>query len=311
MTFSFIKKTFVVIFSFTLLFVCSACDKTFSDNGKTSVVATNFPAYDFASHVCKDAAEVTMLLPAGAESHSYEPTAQDIIKIQNCDLFIYTGGESDVWVDKILNSLDSKVRTLKMTECVSLLPVGNSYAHFDEHAHDEFDEHVWTSPVNAIQIITKIKDKLTDFDVENANFYKNNANEYIKEITTLDSNFRDFFDTVENKTMVFGDRFPLVYFANEYDIRYYAAFPGCADHSEPGATTIANLIQKIDSEKIPTVYYIEFSNHNIADTLAEATGASTALFHTCHNVSKDQISKGVTYVSLMKDNLETLKNSMK
>ena len=311
MTFSFIKKTFVVIFSFTLLFVCSACDKTFSDSGKTSVVTTNFPAYDFASHVCKDAAEVTMLLPAGAESHSYEPTAQDIIKIQNCDLFIYTGGESDVWVDKILNSLDSKVRTLKMTECVSLLPVGNSYAHSDEHAHDEFDEHVWTSPVNAIQIISKIKDKLTDFDVENTNFYENNANEYIKEITTLDSDFRDFFDTVENKTMVFGDRFPLVYFANEYDIRYYAAFPGCADHSEPGATTIANLIQKIDSEKIPTVYYIEFSNHNIADTLAEATGASTALFHSCHNVSKEQLSKGATYVSLMQENLETLRLTMK
>ena len=111
--------------------------------------------------------------------------------------------------------------------------------------------------------------------------------------------------------MIFGDRFPLVYFAKEYDIKYEAAFPGCADHSEPGAETIANLIEKIDSENISTVYYIEFSNHNIADTLAEATGASTTLFHSCHNVSKEQILAGVTYVSLMRDNLETLKLTMK
>lgn len=311
MIFSFLKKALVIFCCFVLVFTAVACAKPVSDDGNTTVVATNFPAYDFASHVCKGAAEVTMLLPAGAESHSYEPTAQDIIKIQNCDLFIYTGGESDVWVDKILNALDNKVRALKMTDGISLLPVGNSVDHSDEHAHDEFDEHVWTSPANAIQIIKTIRDNLIAVDSKNAASYETNATEYINEITKLDNDFRDFFKTVENKVMVFGDRFPLVYFAKEYDIKYYAAFPGCADHSEPVATTIATLIQKIDSEKISTVYYIEFSNHNIADTLAEATGASTALFHSCHNVSKDQISKGVTYVSLMRDNIETLKNTMK
>lgn len=311
MTFSFIKKTFVIFLSFALLVATLGCAKSFSDDGKISVVATNFPAYDFASHVCKDIANVTMLLPAGAESHSYEPTAQDIIKIQNCDLFIYTGGESDVWVDKILNALDNNVTTLKMTDCVSLLPVGNSDAHSHDHSHDEFDEHVWTSPVNAIKIIKKISDNLTELDAVNADVYKNNANDYINEITELDCDFRNFFSTIEKKQMIFGDRFPLVYFAKEYDIKYEAAFPGCADHSEPGAETIANLIEKIDSENISTVYYIEFSNHNIADTLAEATGASTTLFHSCHNVSKEQILAGVTYVSLMRDNLETLKLTMK
>lgn len=310
MKISFIRKTAFIISVILLLFTAFSCTLNTQNSENTSVVATNFPAYDFARQVCKDSAEVTMLLPLGAESHSYEPTARDIAKIQNCDLFIYTGGESDAWVDKILASLDKKINTLKMTECVSLLHVGGEHAH-QEGEHCEYDEHVWTSPVNAAKIVNKIKDKLCETDSKNKQTYEQNAATYINEITALDGEFRAFFDTVKNKTLVFGDRFPLLYFTDEYGLSYVSAFSGCADHSEAGAAKIAEIIKKVDSEKISTIYYIEFSNQNIANTIASSTGCKTALFYSCHNVSKSQLESGVTYVSLMKENLETLKSSMK
>lgn len=296
-------KRFLSLFlaCFTLTICLAACQSgARGGSGHISVVATVFPAYDFAKHVCGEAGEVTMLLPPGGESHSYEPTAQDILKIQNCSLFIYTGGESDAWVDKILNSLDRKINTLKMMDCVSLLET--------EH---EYDEHVWTSPVNAAKITARIKDAFCEIDGAHQDTYTENASSYIAKLNALDQDFRDFFATVENKILIFGDRFPLIYFTKEYGLEYYAAFPGCAEHTEPSAAAITLLIQKIKDNAISTVYYIEFSNHNIADSLADATGAGTALFYTCHNVSKQQLSAGVTYESLMRENLSTLKKTMR
>lgn len=304
------RKIAFILSVILLLFTAFSCTLSEPNNKNTSVVATNFPAYDFARHVCGNAAQVTMLLPAGAESHSYEPTARDIAKIQNCDLFIYTGGESDAWIEKIINSLDKKVNTLKMTDCVSLLHVGGEHTHEDGE-HCEFDEHVWTSPINAGKIVNKIKDKLCEIDSENKQNYEENATIYANEISVLDKDFRAFFDTVENKTLIFGDRFPFLYFTNEYGISYISPFLGCADHSEPSAAKIAEIIKKADSENISTIYYIEFSNQNIANTIASSTGCKTALLYSCHNVSKSQLDSDVTYVSLMKENLQTLKSTMK
>lgn len=294
----------------SLLLACFALTACFSACGRAqlpaseelSVVAANFPAYDFSRQVLGNAGQVTMLLPPGSESHSYEPTAQDILKIQGCDLFVYTGGESDAWVDKILNSLDREINTLKMMDCVSVLT--------EEDGHEP-DEHVWTSPVNAIRITEEIRNRLCEIDSDRREIYKENAAAYIAELNALDEAFRSFFETVENKTLIFGDRFPLIYFTEEYGLEYYAAFPGCAEHSEPSAAAIALLIEKIKEKKVSTVYYIEFSNHNIADSLADATGTAAALFYTCHNVSEEQLSGGATYVSLMRENLATLQATMR
>ena len=272
-----------------------------SENDGVSVVAVNFPAYDLARAVC-GAENVSMLLPPGAESHSYEPTAQDILRIQESDLFIYTGGESDAWVERILASLDRAVNTLKMTDFVSLIEI-------DEH-DAEYDEHVWTSPVNAAAITNAIKSALCDMDSANKKMYEKNAQKYIEEINALDSDFRAFFDTVDNKSLIFGDRFPLIYFTEEYGIEYHAAFPGCAEHSEPSASDIAELMRMMQDENISDIYYIEFSDRNIAESLAEAGNAETHIFYTCHNVSKEQFDSGATYVSLMRENLEMLKGTM-
>lgn len=299
------KKILCLILSLSILVSLCSCVDLSSENNNDYVVATNFPAYDFARSVCGDIYTVKMLLPTGSESHSYEPTAQDILNIQNCKLFIYTGGESDAWVETILSSLDKKVNTLKMTDCVSPLSTENKHSH--DHS---VDEHVWTSPVNAIKIIKCISDKLCAINNEKAAEFNTNAAEYIDAIENLHNDFSNFFATCNNKTLVFGDRFPFLYFATEYNLSHASAFPGCAHHSEPGAETIASLIEKINNEGIKTIYYIEFSDMKIANSLSAATGAKTALLHSCHNISKEQFDNGTTYLSLMQENLETLKKTM-
>ncbi|NLV49510.1 MAG: zinc ABC transporter substrate-binding protein [Clostridiales bacterium] len=287
------------------------------DSGTLSVVCTIFPCFDFARQISEDSAEVLMLLPPGVESHSFEPTAQDIIKIQNCDLFIYTGGENDTWIEDILASLDAPVNALRMMDYVEIVEeefTEGMEADESEQSHEneqrEFDYHVWTSPKNVILIAEGIKDALCEAAPEYTDLFTENCAAYTALLTELDNDFTDFFSGVKNKTLIFGDRFPLRYFADAYGLDYYAAFPGCSANTEPSAATIAFLINKIKAENVGTVYYIEFSNHLAADSIAEATGANTALFHSCHNVSAQELASGATYVSLMRNNLEMLKGAM-
>ena len=266
---------------------------------------------------------MTLLLPPGAESHSSEPTPADIRAVQQCDLFLYLGGESDTWVETILESVEPQGTTLRMIDCVDLLEeetVEGMESHEDEHDHDEglglgevvgYDEHVWTAPRNAAQITRAIGAEMEALDPSNAAFYAANAADYAGQIEALDREFADFFAGVADRTMVFGDRFPLRYFADEFDIPYYAAFPGCSTQTEPSAATIAFLTEKVREEGISTVCYIEFSKHLVADSIAEAAGAETAMFHSCHNVSADDLAAGATYISLMTDNLETLRQHMR
>ena len=183
-------------------------------------------------------------------------------------------------------------------------------AEDSSHAHEvEYDEHVWTSPQNAILISRAIEQALCRINPENTEVYQKNADSYVSELETLDQNFRDFFAGVSHKTMIFGDRFPFRYFAEEYGLDCFAAFPGCSNETEPSAATIAFLTDKVKSEKISTVFYIEFSNHQVADSIAEAT--KTALFHSCHNVSAQEQKDGASYLSLMEQNLNTLKEVLR
>lgn len=317
--------TAALLAAFLLLSGCGKTETAPADGetDKLTVVATVFPAYDFARAVGGEAAEVSLLLPPGAESHSYEPTPADIMAVQQCDLFLYLGGESDTWVETILESVEPQGTTLRMIDCVDLLEeetVEGMESHEDEHDHDEglglgevvgYDEHVWTAPRNAAQITRAIGAEMEALDPSNAAFYAANAADYAGQIEALDREFADFFAGVADRTMVFGDRFPLRYFADEFDIPYYAAFPGCSTQTEPSAATIAFLTEKVREEGISTVWYIEFSNHLVADSIAEAAGAETAMFHSCHNVSADDLAAGATYISLMTENLETLRQHMR
>lgn len=300
-------------------FLLAGCGSNVSSSapadGRLRIVSTVFPSYDFARAIAGEYADVTILLSPGMESHSYEPTPQDMIRIQNCDLFLYTGGESDAWVGDLLSSLDKPVNTVKMMDCVNvyeeeMLEGMQEEEPSGEH-ETEYDEHVWTSPKNAVRISRAIEKALCGIDPDNAAFYQKNADSYAAELESMDQRFRDFFAGVSKKIMVFGDRFPFRYFAEEYGLECFAAFPGCSSETEPSAATIAFLTDKVKSENISTVFYIEFSNHQVADSIAEAAGAKTALFHSCHNVSAQDQKDGATYLSLMEQNLNTLKEALR
>ena len=322
-------KKWITLWS-SLLLVClllagctsQAESETLSDGEEQGlqIVTTVFPAYDFARAVAGEYADVTLLLPPGTESHSYEPTPADMIAVEECDLFIYLGGESDAWVDTILDSTGASDKAMRMIDCVDLLEeetVEGMEAEPEEHDHDHglgevvgYDEHVWTSPQNAAAITRAIGARLEELDAAHAQDYAAGAEDYAGQLEALDGEFRTFFDGVTDKTIVFGDRFPLRYFAEEYGLNYYAAFPGCSTQTEPSAATVAFLTDKVRQEGISTVWYIEFSNHLVADSIAEAAGANTALFHTCHNVSAEDLENGATYISLMEGNLERLRQYM-
>lgn len=502
------KKYISILLAAALALAClSACrssDKSaVNDSERLSVVTTIFPQYDFTRQIVGDKADVTMLLKPGAESHSYEPTPQDIKTIQNCDLFIYTGGENDVWVDDILNSMGTqKPDTLRLIDCVStvneeivegmehehdhdhekiveseikdrplsdftgdfqsVLPYfedgtldeyiteeaeeseksfdemkqdflrkrksdyntlsiqGNTvsfhtssravsadyeymgfqtakdddgditsvwytfqskttasgapvYLAFNDHgigadAHEEeldeheeeiahihlrygnesadalidvenwtptfyasdaaedeikesltghshghekeTDEHVWTSPKNAIEIVDKITSLVRSKDQKNADTYEKNSADYKERLEQLDASFREVADNAERKTILFGDRFPFRYFADEYGLSYYAAFTGCSTETEASASTVAFLTDKVVEERLPVVFTIELSNGKIADSICEATGAKKMTLYSCHNVTKEQMENGVTYLSMMTENVDSLRAAL-
>jgi zinc transport system substrate-binding protein len=277
---------------------------------KINITATIFAPYDFAREVAGDRANVTMLLPPGSESHSYEPTPRDLIAIQNSDVFIYVGGESDTWVERILESMDSGMEILALMDTVQ--PVEEELVEGMEEEEEEeeeaaYDEHVWTSPRNAVQIVTAITELLCERDGENADYYRLRAEAYIAKLEELDGAFRAVVDAGIHKTIVFGDRFPFRYFTDAYGLSYYAAFPGCSTETEPSAATVAFLIDKIKSDRLPVVFHIELSNERMADTIAEATGAKKLLLHASHNISKNDFEAGLSYLDIMKGNVETLR----
>lgn len=302
----------LLVFSTAMFCGCQNQNKTENSSGKLKIVTTIFPAYDFAKNIFGETAEVTMLLKPGMESHSYDPSAKDVVKIDECDLFIYNGGESDAWVENILKSTEN-VKALKMVDAVEVL--GEEHTDgmtAEEHDHDEeeYDEHVWTSPKNAALIAASIRDKAKEISPENAAAFDKNAESYIAKINSLDERFAELL-AGEKRYFVFGDRFPLLYFFKEYGLNYYAAFPGCASETEPSAQIISFLSKKLsDSDTIKTVFYIELSNHKLADNLAAESNLPTAEFHSCHNITSSDFEAGESYISLMERNYQTLKTAL-
>lgn len=311
------KRTAAILIALTLLCLplagCGA--EAAEETDGISVVATVFAPYDFARQLVGDRGEVTLLLPPGSEAHSYEPSPKDIIEIQNCDVFIYVGGVSDAWVTDVLESVGDGVRTVTLMDCVELLEEEHVEGmEIDEHEHDdgevEYDEHVWTSPRNAKLICEKIAEALSEADPEGEAEYSAALEGYCAELDELDAAFTDVVANGVRNTIVFGDRFPLLYFAKAYGLEYYAAWPGCADEAEPSAATVAFLIDKVNEENIPVVFHIELSNEDMADTICEATGAEKLLFSACHNVTRAQFEEGVTYLDLMWQNVDALKEAL-
>lgn len=310
----------VAVFSIVSL---TGCNKNKDNENKLTIVTTNFPSYDFARAVIKDNkdVELKMLLKPGAESHDFEPTPQDIIDIKNSDLFIYTGGESDEWISDILDDIDTdKTKVIKMMDLVDvkeeeIVEGMEDEEHEEEEEHHdeeevEYDEHVWTSPVNAIKIVNALRDEVVSIDNDNKKVYEDSAKEYTDKLEKIDNEFKDIVKNAKRKEIIFGDRFPLRYFVDEYNLKYYAAFPGCSAQTEASAKTISYLVDKVKENKIPVVFHIELSNGKIAEAISKETGAKVLEFNTAHNISQKDFDAGVTYVDIMEENTKVLKEAL-
>lgn len=311
--------------SMLLLPACSAGSagrEVFPENGKLNIVTTLFPYYDFVRSIAGDRVNLTLLIPAGMESHSFEPAPSDMITIEKADLVIYNGGAMEVWMDEVLSAVDHKSQMrLRMMDYIDVVEEEDVEGMQKEAEHDhaddghfeeiEYDEHIWTSPVNAMNMTEVIAGALAELDAEQKDFYEDNAAAYTAQLQKLDGEFRKVVAEGSRRMLIFADRFPLRYFADEYGLTYRAAFQGCSTDTEPSVETLTYLIDKVREDEIPVIYHIELSSTKIAGIISEETGAEPLLFHSCHNVTKEEEQQGITYLSLMEQNVEHLREGLR
>ena len=315
-----------------LLLLCLAgCGvrETKQEGDRLQVVTTVFPYYDFTRQIAGEEVELTMVVPAGMDSHSFEPTPADMRLIQNADVLICNGGAMEHWLSEVLEAIDTSEMTVVTMmdyvdtveeEMVEGMEEGHGHGdheheafELDEDGHREeieYDEHIWTSPVNAMRMVDVIAETLTERDPAHGAMYQAGAAAYLEELERLDKEFREVRDSAVHDMIVMGDKFPLRYFADAYGLRYRAAFSGCSSDTEPSARTIAYLIDKVKEEGLPVIYYLELSSHRVAEIIGEETGAVPLLFHSCHNVTRRQFEEGVTYLELMEQNVKNLREGL-
>lgn len=357
-----------------------AFDASSEENGKLKVAVTLFPYYDFVRQIAGDQVDLQMVIPAGMDSHSFEPTPADIRTIQHADVLISNGGTMEHWLEDTLGALDTSNMTIvTMMDYVDTVEEeivegmedaehdhdhdhvhshtdsddhDHSYETPEEHAahaqevddhdhsgetpeehaahaqetddhdhsdyvdHDgheetiEYDEHIWTSPVNAMKLVDVIGETLAEADPAHAEVFRLGAENYKKELEEIDAGFREVSRNRKRNMIVMGDKFPFRYLADEYQLDYRAAFSGCSSDTEPSAKTIAYLIDKVKEEQIPVVYYLELSSHRVSEIIGEETGAEPLLLHSCHNVTRVQFDSGITYAELMRQNIENLRKGI-
>ena len=322
------KLLSIVVAAFLAVGSLTACSSAGAKGkDKIKIVTTIFPEYDWVMSVLGGnpaGAEVTMLLDNGADLHSFQPTATDIMKISSCDLFVYVGGESDDWVEDalkeatnkdmiVINLLDVLGDKVKEEEVIEGMQ-GEDEDHDHEEGEIEYDEHVWLSLRNAQVLVQSISDAIQKIDAANAATYKKNSDAYIESLKSLDSDYKAVIDAASNKTILFGDRFPFRYMVDDYGLTYFAAFAGCSAESEASFETITFLSKKVDELKLPVVLTIEGKDHRIAETIVQNTATKDQKILTLDSLqsasSADQ-KNGTTYLSVMKNNLTVLTEALK
>ncbi len=320
------KKAISLILSVILvLFVFAGCgDGNDNKNDKIKIVTTVFPCYEFVRNVTgeNNNTEISMLLDNGVDLHSFQPTAKDIIAIKNCDLFVYVGGESDEWVEKIkkedknlncLNLMETLGKeALSLEETVDGMQEENEEEQ--EEDEEEYDEHIWLSLGIARQSVKIICEKLSEIDEENKNIYKDNSENYIKSLQELSDKFTDTVKESTVKTILFADRFPFKYFTDELGLKYYAAFKGCSAESEASFETISFLAKMVNELDLKSVAILEGSKTDIAKTVIKASkkdNVKIITFNSMQTTTSKEIENGQTYLSIMEDNLNSLKEALK
>ena len=324
------KATIIILAAFLLIGCLSGCGKGPSPkeqgDGTISIVTTIFPEYDWVKNILGEnpaKAEVTMLMDNGVDLHSFQPTAADILKISTCDLLIYVGGESDGWVEDalrgktnssmiVIDLLDILGDAVKEEEVIEGMQE-EDHDQEQEEAEEEYDEHVWLSLKNAEVLVENISEAVQAIDPEHAETYRKNAAAYVEELNALDGEYETEVSSAPARTILFGDRFPFRYLTDDYGLSYYAAFVGCSAETEASFETILFLAGKVDELSLPAVLTIEGSDHRIAETIVQNTQTKDQKILTMdsmQSVTKEDAGNGVTYVSLMKDNLAVLREAL-
>ncbi len=312
------KRIVCIILALILSLSMVACGaERPQSSDKLQVVCTLFPYYDFVRQIGGDDVDVTLLVTAGREVHSFEPTPLDAIRLAEADVFICIGGDGEAWVKDLLDAAGEHIGTvLVMMDHADVLAEeiqeGMQVREDDEEGEDEieYDEHIWTSPVIAMELCRAIAQALIEADPAHADGYRARLGSYLAQLAALDTDFRQVVDGARRTTLVFGDRFPLLYFCRTYGLDYRAAFHGCAGDTEPSLATLKYLIDKVEAEQIPVVYTIELSSQKIAGAISDATGAGIATFYSCQTVSREDFNRGETYLSLMRRNVDALKEGL-
>ena len=306
-----------------------------ADGGKLQIVTTLFPYYDFARAIAQDRADVTLLLSPGREAHSFEPTPLDAVTISEADVFLYNGGEGEYWVESMLDAAGEHIAVAsRMMDYVDALNEeyvegmqgadGHDHDHEhgshdhdhdheeDEHDSDEieYDEHIWTSPKNAVVLCRAVCDAICKADPANEDFYRTNCDDYCAQLEALDARFSALCESAPRRLLIFADRFPMLYFCREYGLDYRAAFHGCSGDTEPSLATIKFLIDKVEDENIPVVYTIDFGTKKVAAVVSECTGAAIETLYSMQTVSRADFDAGETYLTLMERNFEVRRKGL-
>ena len=315
-------KHILPIFSAVLILLnlCACGGTATTESGKIKVVCTVFPIYDWTREIAGDKAEIIWLTENGTDMHSFQPSASDMVKIAECDILVYIGGESDKWVDEAVKQYQNEKRTL--INLTSLLGgslkeeehiEGMQEEHEQGEEEAEYDEHIWLSLKNAALFADAIADSLADKDPENAEFYKENARNYTEKLTVLDGEYEKAVSAAPLKTLLVADRFPFRYLTEDYGLSYYAAFPGCSAETEASFETVAFLSAKADELGLKYIVKTETAATKIAETVIANTkekNQEILVLDSMQSVGSKDARNGTTYLSVMEKNLETLKKAL-
>ncbi len=283
-------------------------------NEKLNIVCTIFPQYDFVRQIAGDLVNLKMLVPYELESHDFSLenlTIADLATVSSADMVIFVGGESDAgWIHDLKETVDNEaVKWIAITDMVDLLE--NEHSDHEHHEHVfEYDEHVWTSPKQVIKIVNALTDELCQMDEKNASRYRQNSEAYIKSLQELDQRINDTVSVAKQKTLVFADRFAFKYLFEDYGLSFEAAFTGCSTSVDPSVAQIATLNQKATDLNAKVVFYMENSNPVFAENIAHNVGAKTLMLHSCHTVTRKQFNGGVSYLSLMNENIKNISEAL-
>lgn len=310
-----IKK--IISLFIAVIMVLLICSCGIIDNGvlyKKKIVATQFPQYEFVKALIgdnkqlKNSFEVSLLIPPGADSHSFDLRVDDLIEIKNSDLFLYTSDEIEQWVKKL--DISKYTEVIDLSDGIELFPVEEEadHHHHHEHSSHEYDPHYWLYPLNAIHMVEVIRDLMVDLiqDTYCKEQIKINASNYIESLNQIDQKIRKVVENSETKKIYFGSPFSFYYWTHEYGLEYVLTYATCSIEVEPSINTIINVINDMKKENVKVIYVKELLSENVAEMIAESTGAEIVLLHSCHNVSKEDFDNGKTYLDIMEDNIKAL-----